>query len=131
MAVVGKYDDILASLKSKAKIDAEMDRFYDAFDRMFLEIYPDFVTQVNAMMSMPSKPRRSHLSTEMRIIALMKLGIEDTGEISAMLRYSPRTIYNLRTLIRSKLTVDKDEFYRRLASIAPVMAASKSTHTAV
>ena len=117
MAVVGKYDDLLASLRSKAQIDANMDTFYEAFDRMFLSIYPDFVSRISAMIENPSKPRRSSLSTEMRIIALMKLGIENTDDISAMLRYSPRTIYNLRTLIRSKLTVSVDEFYRRLASI--------------
>lgn len=121
MVVVGKYDDLLASLKSKTRIDAEMNAFYEAFDSMFLYLYPDFVYQISAMMANPSKPRRRRLSTEMRIIALMKLGIEDTDEISAMLCYSPRTIYNLRTLIRSKLTVSVDEFYRRLASIPSAM----------
>ena len=117
MAVVGKYDDLLASLRSKAQIDANMDTFYEAFDPYVSLYISRFCLADQCYDRKPSKPRRSSLSTEMRIIALMKLGIENTDDISAMLRYSPRTIYNLRTLIRSKLTVSVDEFYRRLASI--------------
>lgn len=121
MVVTGRYDDALASLKSASHIDNEQNVFYRSFDSIFLSIYPDFVMQVNEMLTGAAKSADHHLSAEMRIIALMKLGIENTGDISAMLRYSPQTVYNLRSSIRSKMTVEKDEFYHRLDLIMPVV----------
>lgn len=122
MAVTGKYDYLLAILKSRTQLDAEINAFYNTFDRIFLEIYPDFADQISEMLSVPLKVSDTHLTAEMRIVALIKLGIDNTGDISSMLCYTPQTVYNLRSSFRAKLAVDEQEFFRRLNLISPIVA---------
>lgn len=121
MAVTGKYDELLTLLKSRNQIDAEINAFYSAFDRIFLDIYPDFADRVSEMLTAPLKISDSRLTAEMRVIAMIKLGIDNTAEIASVLCYTPQTVYNLRSSFRSKLAVDEPEFFRRLNLFTPIV----------
>lgn len=85
---------------------------YDVFDNAFLHIYPTFVDEVNNLLApdkrISLKPGEK-LNTDLRILALMRLGIEDTSRIAQMLNYSVYTIYTYRNKFKSR-AVDRDNF---------------------
>lgn len=83
------------------------------FDTAFVDIFPDFVQKVNECLKPQAQivPKRTEiLSTELRILALIKLGIEDSTQIAEMLQCSVKTVYNLRSGLKSRLAVSEDAF---------------------
>ena len=100
-------------IKSSQNIDAELKEFYNEFDNAFLKIFPNFVAQFNALMPADEKvvPKFGELlTTELRIYALIRLGINDSNKIAEFLRYSVTTIYNYRSKFRNKSVVGKEKF---------------------
>lgn len=98
--------------KSKKVIDEELEIFHKNFDTSFLHMHPDFLDSVNSLLKpsqqiVLSDPTR--LDTELRILALIKLGITTSAGISKILRYSVNTIYNYRAAINGK-ALDKKNF---------------------
>lgn len=101
----------------------EKNNRYASFDRAFLKIYPTFIHEFNLLLRedqrYPEIENPIELNRELRIFALVKLGISDITKIQIFLDYSPRTIYNYRSQIRMK-AIDKDgdldEKVRRLCS---------------
>ena len=85
----------------------ELKEFYSNFDAIFLHIYPDFVSDFNALLQ-PDKqiiPREGELlNTELRIYALVRLGISDSVKIAEFLHCSPQTVYKL-SFLRSILQI--------------------------
>lgn len=101
----GKIEDVFAALKQNNITDEVLREFYNKFDEAFLDIYPDFVAKFNELMPdgehiIPKQSRR--LTTELRIYALIRLGITDSGEISEFMHYSITTIYTYRSKIKNK-----------------------------
>ena len=87
MAAAGRLDDLYRELKSSAPIEAELKEFYAGFDATFLQIYPNFVEEFNALLREPLVPRQGELlNTELRIFALVRLGITDSVKIAQFLR---------------------------------------------
>lgn len=98
-------DDLLQSATSTKLTEQESTLFYTQFDKAFLEIYPNFVSSFNALLKPDSQiglARDGSLTTEMRIYALVRLGINESVEIATLLFFSPQTIYNYRTAMRKK-----------------------------
>jgi hypothetical protein len=98
-------DDLLRSAASSKLSDQEEKEFYTQFDKAFLELYPQFVEQFNALLKPDSRlalSRDGGLTTEMRIYALVRLGVDESVEIATLLFYSPQTIYNYRTAMRKR-----------------------------
>lgn len=98
-------DDLLKSINSFKLAEEESKMFYIRFDKAFLELYPDFVKELNTLL-LPqyqiSLPSSNELTTEVRIYALMRLGVTDSQEIATLLYYSTQTIYNYKSGMRAK-----------------------------
>ncbi len=112
-AVSGKMDDLLQAIKSKQFIEDELKDFYYNFDITFLQLFPEFVQDFKKLLiddEYLQLKQGQMLNTELRIYALIRLGISDSVKISHFLRCSLSTIYNYRTKIRNKAIGSRDEF---------------------
>ena len=114
-------DDILRVLKSDAYIDAERKTLYDEFDATFLGVFPDFVKQLNGLLREDARIGADlppgKLSNELRIFALIRLGVTESAQIARFLKKSPSTVYNYRVKLRNAAACDRDEFERKLMEI--------------
>lgn len=117
----GNLDELFKLLKSKQYIDDELIDFYAEFDNAFLSIFPNFAEQFNKLLIPEERitPKSSEkLTTELRIFALIRLGITDSQKIAEFLRYSITTIYNYRSRYRNKSVVNRDEFEDAIMKIS-------------
>ncbi|MDA3890713.1 MAG: DUF6377 domain-containing protein [Salinivirgaceae bacterium] len=108
-----KVTELHQITKSRKLIDDELADFYENFDTTFLSIYPGFVEDFNNLLEDGEKinlKKGELLNTELRIFALIRLGITDSSKIAGLLRYSVRTIYNYRVKIKNKSVVPRDDF---------------------
>ena len=87
------------------------------FDRAFLNLYPNFVEKFNALLNPQSRytPEEGRLNTELRIFALIRLGISDVTQIANFLHCSPQTIYNYKSKIRRRQSKAAKSSSRRSA----------------
>ncbi|MDD2246679.1 MAG: DUF6377 domain-containing protein [Proteiniphilum sp.] len=108
-----KIDELFRMLKSHDMIDQELKELYKLFDNIFLHLYPNFVEEFNSLLleeeQFNLKPNEL-LNVELRIFALIRLGITDSSRIANFLHYSVNTIYNYRTRVRNKAAVPRDKF---------------------
>lgn len=114
-AKVKLYDEVLQMTDKSTMVQDELKEFYHNFDAIFLHLYPDFVSQFNALLQPDERiePKKGDLlNTDLRIYALVRLGINDSVKIAELLHCSPQTIYNNRLKIRSKAIVPKEDFVR-------------------
>lgn len=118
-------DDIQKALRSNEFIDVERDALYKEFDATFLGIFPDFVEQLNNLLQddchIGENLEPGTLSNELRIFALIKLGITESATIAKFLKKSPSTIYNYRVKLRNAAKDDRDDFEERLMKIGQVI----------
>ena len=112
-AIERKLDELYRMLKSRDMIDNELKELYENFDNTFLHLYPNFVEEFNSLL-VPEEQfvLRSGevLNVELRIFALIRLGITDSSRIARFLHYSANTIYSYRTRARNKAAVPREEF---------------------
>lgn len=120
-AASGKTEDLYKSLRSTAIINDTLKEFYAAFDTSFLNIFPDFVNSFNQLL--PDEERiqlkeGEKMNTELRVFALIRLGITDSAKIAGFLRCSITTIYTYRSKRkkRSLCPVDFDEQVMKISS---------------
>lgn len=116
----GKSAELEKELSSSSLMDEELNNFYEMFDNAFLNLYPNFVEEFNALLKPEShiKPKGGgRLNTELRIFALIRLGITDSSRIASLLRYSVNTIYNYRARTKNNALTDRDTFEDRLMTI--------------
>lgn len=114
-AKVKLYDEVLQMTEKSTMVQDELREFYHNFDAIFLHLYPDFVSQFNELLLPDERiePKKGDLlNTDLRIYALVRLGINDSVKIAELLHCSPQTIYNNRLKIRSKALVPKEDFLR-------------------
>lgn len=115
---MGMQDKAFDMVKSNRIETEDISAFQNLFDEAFLSMFPEFISRVNHLLKEDVVLKDpNHLTPELRIIALMKLGVESTEEISSLLHYSSQTVYNLRSSIRSMLAVPWDEFVMRLKEV--------------
>lgn len=112
---------LLAALKSKEFIDKELKGFYAQFDETFLELFPDFIPQLNELLQEDKQVKTSamekKLTTELRILALIRIGVNDSVRIAHFLRRSVSTIYNYRVKMKNSAKGDREEFEKSLLNI--------------
>ena len=116
----GKVAELERELQSSSLMDEELDNFYQMFDNAFLNLYPNFVEEFNALLKPDAhiEPKRGErLNTELRIFALIRLGIHDSSRIASLLRYSVNTIYNYRARTKNSALGDRDTFEERIKTI--------------
>lgn len=116
----GKMQDLEEELSNTEWADKEIANFYRTFDTAFLELYPSFVNDFNDLLIPEERivlKKGDLLNTELRIFALIRLGIKDSGRIAALLRYSVNTIYNYRAKIKNAAIGSRDDFEDRVATL--------------
>ena len=113
-------DELFKMLRSNSIVNNEVEALYKVFDDVFLKLYPNFIDEFNALLipeEQVTVKAGELLNTELRIFALIRLGITDSVKIAAFLRYSLSTIYNYRTKTRNKAAVSRDDFEKRVIKI--------------
>lgn len=119
------FEELIKMLRSTGMVKNEAEELYRIFDNIFLGLYPNFIEEFNALLVRDEqvivKPGEL-LNTELRIYALIRLGITDSVKIAAFLRYSLSTIYNYRTNARNKSAVPRDEFEKMVSKIGAAPA---------
>ena len=124
------YSDYIRRLTTMARkagekdastfMDREMDSFYRSFDDTFLSLYGNFVEDFNALLRPEARitPKPGErLTIEMRIFALILLGIDSSAKIAELLCYSPNTISNYRVKMKNAALGDRDAFERKVRKI--------------
>jgi DNA-binding CsgD family transcriptional regulator len=109
----GQTAEILKMTTSSQDNTKELKELYSNFDRAFLKIYPNFVEQINELL----RPEERYLindsqtlNQELRVFALIKLGVTNNNQIATFLHYTLRTIYNYRSKVKSK-AIHSDESF--------------------
>ena len=121
----GQLDKLSAMVNDKKNEEMDLNELYHNFDQAFLRIYPNFVDEVNNLLRKEEKYNLKFgtLNTELRIFALIRLGIKDTNQISEFLRYSLRTIYNYRSKVKAKSVIENDEFEAKIMQIGSIITS--------
>ena len=116
----GKSDQLFKELAISERSEKALQEFYRKFDDTFLALYPDFVEQFNALLQEDARitlKKDERLNTELRIFALIRLGVDDSKEIASILHYSVSTIYNYKVSIKNAALGDRDSFEERVKQI--------------
>ena len=127
------YSDYIRRLTTMARkagerdaaafMDREMENFYRSFDDTFLSIYGTFVQDFNALLKPEARvtPKPGErMTVEMRIFALILLGINSSAKIAELLCYSPNTISNYRVKMKNAALGDRDTFEQRVQQIGTI-----------
>ena len=120
IAATGNVEELYKNIKSSKFIEGELKEFYINFDNTFLQLFPTFVEDFNALLAddeQISLKAGERMNTELRIFALIRLGITDSVKIAQFLRYSVTTIYNYRTKVRNKAAGDRDLLEQEVMTI--------------
>ena len=115
----GQLDELQKLSASTTTLEKDAQELYTDFDSTFLEVYPDFVVEFNALLREDERYvlKKNQLNTELRIFALIRLGITDVNQIATFLRYSIQTIYNYKSKVKGKAAVDPDNFEENVKKI--------------
>jgi len=109
----GQVAELLKIAKSSDVIENELKDFYTNFDNTFLHLYPRFVEEFNNLLVKEERiilKKGELMNTELRIFALIRLGIDDSSKIANLLRYSVNTIYNYRAKVKNKALGSREDF---------------------
>lgn len=113
LAMASKIDELFKMIRSEQFLRDERKKFYGEFDKSFLDLFPNFVEDFNLLLvedgRIYPKPHEL-LNTELRIFALIRLGVTDTTQIAHFLGYSLATVYSYRSKMRNRAKGDKDHF---------------------
>lgn len=115
----GLHKDVIDQL-GQSSDNKQLKAFFRDFDAIFLELFPDFVERFNTLMRPGEELTVKHgelLSPELRIYALVRLGITDSTRIAGFLHYSPQTVYNYRLKVRNRSNLPRDEFAARIMTL--------------
>jgi tetratricopeptide (TPR) repeat protein len=119
LAMASRIEDLFKAIKSEQFIRDERDEFYNEFDKS-LKLFPNFISAFNELLVEEARvyPKSDELlTTELRIFALIRLGVVDSNKIAHFLGYSLATIYNYRSRMRNKAAGDKDMFEQNVMNL--------------
>lgn len=119
----GKVDDLYKITKSGKFVEEQSKEFYEIFDNAFLHIYPTFVNEVNKLLQDDQKiilQEGELLNTDLRLLAFMRLGIDDGTRIAQILNYSVNTIYAYRNKLKNR-AIDRASFESDVMKISSVL----------
>ena len=116
----GKSEQLLKELSLSTRTEKSLKEFYRTFDQTFLQaICPDFVDRFNALLQEDARfhPKPGSLTTELRIFALIRLGVDDSREIAELLHYSQSTIYNYKVAVKNAASGKREDFEKQVKMI--------------
>jgi tetratricopeptide (TPR) repeat protein len=117
-----KFDDI-RFVVNNINLKKEREELYFSFDKVFLKLFPDFVTTFNSFFKEEDRfvlKEGQLLNTELRIFALIRMGIHDTEKIAKILDYSINTIYNYKARIKGKSLIPNEDFEKKIMEIRAI-----------
>lgn len=115
-----KYQELFDMTNAMEGIDEEFEAFYTTFDKTFLSLYPSFVKEINELLLEDAQIKLKNdemLNPELRVLAVIRLGIKDSARIAQLLRYSVNTIYNYRVKIKNKAKGNREDFENQIQHI--------------
>lgn len=121
--------ELLSQLSSERLSEEDAATFLSHFDKAFLDLYPDFTEELNSLLLPEGQIQNKstdELTTEQRIMALIRLGVKESAEIADLLFYSPQTIYNYRSVLKGK-AINKETFEEEVMKLCRVIGKSTST----
>lgn len=120
LAMASRIEDLFKAIKSEQFIKDERKEFYHNFDKTFLELFPHFIASFNDLLMEDEKvhPKSNELlTTELRIFALIRLGVTDSNAIAHFLGYSLATVYNYRSRMKNRAKGNKDAFEQEVMNL--------------
>ena len=123
--------ELLSQLSSERLSEEDAATFLSRFDKAFLDLYPDFTEELNSLLLPEGQIKNKstdELTTEQRIMALIRLGVKESAEIADLLFYSPQTIYNYRSVLKGK-AINKETFEEEVMKLCRVIGKSTSTQS--
>ena len=115
-------------LESNKIVSDELKDMYRRFDAMFIELYPDFIPAYNRLVRPEERIEedRHTLPAKVRVLALMKTGVRDPADIARLLHYTPQTVYNYCSHLRSASQVPYAEFEKSILGDEPERAEDRN-----
>ncbi len=123
LITAGKADNARRELHSNTQTDKYLKNFFEHFDKAFLLSHPDFVERFNALLRPEARitlEQEDALSPELRIYALVSIGITDSVSIAKFLHYSTQTVYNYRLKVRHASCIPEKDFAETVAHMYDV-----------
>ena len=119
-----QYNELYSMTKSSEVKEQELEELYANFDKVFLNLFPNFVEDLNGLLKEEcqihlSSPNK--LSAIVRVFALIRLGIDDSTKIAEFLHYAVNTIYNYRAKLRNGALNDRNEFEKKVRELGTLM----------
>lgn len=123
-----QYNELYSMTKSSEVKEQELEELYANFDKVFLNLFPNFVEDLNGLLKEEcqihlSSPNK--LSAIVRVFALIRLGIDDSTQIAEFLHYAVNTIYNYRAKLRNGALNDRNEFEKKVRELGTLMKHQK------
>lgn len=115
----GQSEELLKMVKSGKFADDQNEKFFSMFDNAFLDIYPDFIGEINTLLKPEEQipvPEGKHLTPELRIYAFVRLGVDESTKIAQILHYSTNTVYAYRNRMRNR-AIDRERFDQQVAQL--------------
>ena len=115
--------ELLQNISSTRISEEDAATFLHRFDKAFLELYPTFVEEFNALLTADGQISQKSpltLTTELRTFALIRLGVKNTADIAGLLFLSTQTIYNCRSVTKNK-AINKDTFDEDVQKLCTVI----------
>ena len=118
--------ELLSQLSSERLSEEDAATFLSRFDKAFLDLYPGFTEKLNNLLVPEGRIQNKstdELTTEQRIMALIRLGVKESAEIADLLFYSPQTIYNYRSVLKGR-AINKENFEEEVMKLCRVIGKS-------
>ncbi|MBR4389475.1 MAG: transcriptional regulator [Prevotella sp.] len=115
-----EYEELYNVTRGQESKTQQLEELFGSFDAAFLHLFPTFVDDVNQLLKPEEHmalEKDGRMNTDLRILALIRLGIEDSSKIAEFLNYSVNTIYNYRARLKTNAVVDRDDFERLVKEI--------------
>ena len=119
LLITGQIEKAKTMLTSSGNLEKYLQNFYYQFDIAFLDSHPDFVMRFNALLKPEAQikqPKPNILTVDLRIYALISMGITDSVSIASFLHFSVQTVYNYRSKIR-KSAISPADFAEQIAQL--------------
>lgn len=119
----GQISDLLSVVESGRALREPQNKFFEVFDRDFLNLYPDFIEEVNALLEDGKQLILSDektLTPELRILAFMRLGVDDSAKISRFLGLSLNTVYTYRNKVKNRAK-NRESFDNDIRNIGKIV----------
>ena len=118
----GQAEELVKLTKSAKFAEDQHKLFYENFDSAFLHIYPTFIDEFNVLLQPAERievKEPGKLTTELRIFAFLRMGVDDSAKVARFLHYSVNTIYAYRNKVKNK-AIDRATFEADVMKIGTI-----------